>query len=470
MREDRAAVLRQVEADGAGLEVLRQRARPAVRHRDGEADLDVLAGERGEQALAVGGLLQRDEAVGQRRDRQVGQAPQRAGVGRGDRPQVVRRGLAVVALLEAVEDDLVGTPDRIQRVAVLGDPRLLAAQRRHGVEVALGRHVVLGGHAVDDLGAVGREREPAQVADGGDVELVLGDVVHAHALAAGDRRELLRVGREAERVDRPRAHHEALRAGLELLQHDRVHRGPPHRDGDEGDPAAVGRDRRRAADPEPAGVLPAVLRDIDDGGRRARLLDVDELGLGRRHPQGATEQGHDDRGRAHAHQNTFGGERLCPAWHVRASGSVRPALSRLAIAILDDYQDVARSFAPWGDLDADVTVFTDHVDGRERLARPARAVRRAGRDARAHAVRRRPARPAAAAAAAGHDRDGERRDRPRGGDGARRGRLRDADHARPDRRPHLGADPRAAAAHPRGARQRPLRRLADHGRRRRRTA
>jgi phosphoglycerate dehydrogenase-like enzyme len=59
---------------------------------------------------------------------------------------------------------------------------------------------------------------------------------------------------------------------------------------------------------------------------------------------------------------------LCPAWHVCTSGSVRPALSRLAIAILDDYQDVARSSAPWGDLDADLTVFTDHVDGLERLA------------------------------------------------------------------------------------------------------
>ena len=59
---------------------------------------------------------------------------------------------------------------------------------------------------------------------------------------------------------------------------------------------------------------------------------------------------------------------MCPAWHVCTSGSVRPALSRLAIAILDDYQDVARSFAPWGDLDADVAVFTDHVDGLERLA------------------------------------------------------------------------------------------------------
>ena len=40
----------------------------------------------------------------------------------------------------------------------------------------------------------------------------------------------------------------------------------------------------------------------------------------------------------------------------------------LAIAILDDYQDVARSFAAWDDLDADVTVFTDHVDAPDALA------------------------------------------------------------------------------------------------------
>jgi phosphoglycerate dehydrogenase-like enzyme len=43
-------------------------------------------------------------------------------------------------------------------------------------------------------------------------------------------------------------------------------------------------------------------------------------------------------------------------------------LRRLAIAILDDYQDVARSFAAWDDLDADVTVFTDHVDAPAALA------------------------------------------------------------------------------------------------------
>ena len=41
---------------------------------------------------------------------------------------------------------------------------------------------------------------------------------------------------------------------------------------------------------------------------------------------------------------------------------------RLAVAILDDYQDVARSYGPWDELAADVTVFTDHRDGVEAVA------------------------------------------------------------------------------------------------------
>jgi phosphoglycerate dehydrogenase-like enzyme len=45
-----------------------------------------------------------------------------------------------------------------------------------------------------------------------------------------------------------------------------------------------------------------------------------------------------------------------------------PVLSRIAVAVLDDYQDVARSFGPWGELDAAVTVFGDHVEGVECLA------------------------------------------------------------------------------------------------------
>ncbi len=38
------------------------------------------------------------------------------------------------------------------------------------------------------------------------------------------------------------------------------------------------------------------------------------------------------------------------------------------VAVLDDYQRVARSFAPWDDLDADVAFFHDHLDGIEPLA------------------------------------------------------------------------------------------------------
>jgi phosphoglycerate dehydrogenase-like enzyme len=40
----------------------------------------------------------------------------------------------------------------------------------------------------------------------------------------------------------------------------------------------------------------------------------------------------------------------------------------LAVAVLDDYQRVARSFGPWDALDADVTVFHDHLTGVEPLA------------------------------------------------------------------------------------------------------
>src|SRR5215213_10343707 len=39
-----------------------------------------------------------------------------------------------------------------------------------------------------------------------------------------------------------------------------------------------------------------------------------------------------------------------------------------AVALLDDYQDVARSLAAWDSLDATVTAFRDHVDDVEALA------------------------------------------------------------------------------------------------------
>src|SRR5215217_8241325 len=54
---------------------------------------------------------------------------------------------------------------------------------------------------------------------------------------------------------------------------------------------------------------------------------------------------------------------------VRAPAHDRePLLSRVAVAILDDYQDVARSFGPWEQLEASVTVFDDHLADVERLA------------------------------------------------------------------------------------------------------
>jgi phosphoglycerate dehydrogenase-like enzyme len=41
---------------------------------------------------------------------------------------------------------------------------------------------------------------------------------------------------------------------------------------------------------------------------------------------------------------------------------------RFAVAVLDDYQGVAQSYGPWNDLDADVTFFSDHVDGTDEVA------------------------------------------------------------------------------------------------------
>ena len=44
------------------------------------------------------------------------------------------------------------------------------------------------------------------------------------------------------------------------------------------------------------------------------------------------------------------------------------AFGGFAVAVLDDYQGVARSFGPWDALDADVTFFTDHVADADVLA------------------------------------------------------------------------------------------------------
>jgi phosphoglycerate dehydrogenase-like enzyme len=39
----------------------------------------------------------------------------------------------------------------------------------------------------------------------------------------------------------------------------------------------------------------------------------------------------------------------------------KPDVSKLRVAVLDDYQKVAPSFGPWDDLDAEVTFFSDHL-------------------------------------------------------------------------------------------------------------
>ena len=54
-------------------------------------------------------------------------------------------------------------------------------------------------------------------------------------------------------------------------------------------------------------------------------------------------------------------------------GTSAPLLASAAmpvaqIAVLDDYQDVARSYGPWESLDAELTVFTDHLDGVDAVA------------------------------------------------------------------------------------------------------
>ena len=74
--------------------------------------------------------------------------------------------------------------------------------------------------------------------------------------------------------------------------------------------------------------------------------------------------------------------------------------TRIRVAVLDDYQNVALSMADWSPVTAraDVTVFADHVADPDELVDAARAVRRGVRDARANSVAAQ--RPRASAAAA----------------------------------------------------------------------
>ena len=137
--------------------------------------------------------------------------------------------------------------------------------------------------------------------------------------------ELRRVRREAQRVERLRAHDEPPRAGLELLQHDRLHVRPAGRDGDERDPLPVGRDRRRPADAEPARILAVVLRHVHDRAGAAGLLDVDELGLRRRRPEGRGDHGEEVavvRMRIRTRSTAKGSALLCPDRARRRGASV----------------------------------------------------------------------------------------------------------------------------------------------------
>ena len=125
------------------------------------------------------------------------------------------------------------------------------------------------------------------------MQRVVRDVVDAHALAGGDRRELRRsrARSAASRIDL-RAHHEALRARLELLQHDRLHVRAA-RSGTVTNATQCPLGEIVGARPMPSrrGSLPVVLRHVDDRAGAPGLLDVDELGLRRRRPEGRGEQG-----------------------------------------------------------------------------------------------------------------------------------------------------------------------------------
>jgi phosphoglycerate dehydrogenase-like enzyme len=62
------------------------------------------------------------------------------------------------------------------------------------------------------------------------------------------------------------------------------------------------------------------------------------------------------------------GERFRPPGARARSSPLAFGDVTFAVAVLDDYQHVARSFGPWDALDADVTVFHDHLTGLEPLA------------------------------------------------------------------------------------------------------
>ena len=136
------------------------------------------------------------------------------------------------------------------------------------------------------------------------------------------------------------------------------------------------------------------------------------------------------------------------------------------VAILDDYQDVARRLADWDEPAGRGGRVPGPPVGRIPGRRPAGRLRRGGGDARAHPVPAHAVRAAAAPPAAGDHGDAERVDRsPRRG----RPRRRGLGHGRPplpDRRADVGAHPRAGPARAAGGPGDPGRPLAGDARRR----
>jgi phosphoglycerate dehydrogenase-like enzyme len=59
---------------------------------------------------------------------------------------------------------------------------------------------------------------------------------------------------------------------------------------------------------------------------------------------------------------------LVPRHSPSATLRCLPGDVSFAVAVLDDYQGVARSFGPWDALDADITFFADHVDRTDAVA------------------------------------------------------------------------------------------------------
>ena len=125
------------------------------------------------------------------------------------------------------------------------------------------------------------------------------------------------------------------------------------------------------------------------------------------------------------------------------------------VAILDDYQGVARRMADWASLPAgtEVVVFADHLKETGCGGRPTGRLRRGGGHARADPVSAAAPGAAAQAQAPGDDGHAQRVHRRGRGRGARDRRLRDVGAALSDGGADVGAHPRPRPPHPgRGSR------------------